>query len=229
MKNMRDQPGKFLQTQPGGASLKPLPQVLLERRATPHFRSEQIPDEYLRQIIELGTQAPSGYNLQPWRLILVRDQENKKRLQKAAFDQEKVSEASVVIIFVGMKEETKKMAEEILRDGARRGAGRVENVPSVKESALQFLSQMPMDLWTNRHTMIAFTTTMLLAEAYGFDTAPMEGFDPAAVKREFNIPEDGEVAALLAIGRVQEPDRAYPGRLELEKIVFSEKFGNPWE
>jgi nitroreductase len=52
---------------------------------------------------------------------------------------------------------------------------------------------------------------MLAAEAYGFDTAPMEGFIPDAVKREFAIPDEAEVVALLAIGRGADPDKAYPG------------------
>jgi nitroreductase len=45
----------------------------------------------------------SGYNLQPWRFIVVRDKEHRKRLRKAAMDQEKLSEAPVVLIAVGMK------------------------------------------------------------------------------------------------------------------------------
>jgi len=83
-------------------------------------------------------------------------------------------------------------------------------------------------MWVNRHTMIAFTTMMYAAEAYGFDTAPMEGFDAAGVKLEFNIPDEAEVVALLAIGRAGEPDKVYPGRFPLERIFFSERYGEAW-
>jgi nitroreductase len=69
---------------------------------------------------------------------------------------------------------------------------------------------------------------MLAAEAYGFDTAPMEGFDAAGIKREFGIPDEAEVVALLAIGRAAEPEKAYPGRFELERIVYSERYGEAW-
>jgi hypothetical protein len=57
----------------------------------------------------------------------------------------------------------------------------------------------------------------------------MEGFDAAGIKREFGIPEEGEVCALLAIGRGAEPDKAYPGRFPLERIVFSERYGDEWK
>lgn len=227
---MQDKPKEYPTTQPNGEPLKPITQILLERRATNHFTDEEVPEEYLEAILKLGTQAPSGYNLQPWRFIIVRDAENRKRLQQVAFNQPKVAEAPVIIIAVGMKEEWKELADEVFYEGAERGAGKLDGWEAYRDGALQFLTGMQqMPVWVNRHTMIAFTTLMYVAEAYGFDTAPMEGFDAAGIKREFNIPEEGEVCALLAIGRAAPPEKAYPGRFDLERIVFSESFDTPWK
>jgi nitroreductase len=69
-----------------------LTQVLLDRRATPHFKPDPVPEEYLEAVLRFATRAPSGYNLQPWRFLVVRDKENRTRLQQAAFHQEKVGE-----------------------------------------------------------------------------------------------------------------------------------------
>ena len=228
LEQMGDKPTALPRAQPSGATLKSLPQVLLDRRATSHFKADPVPDEYLEAILRLGAQAPSGYNLQPWRFVVVRDEENRKRLRRAAMDQEKVSEAPVVLIALGMKDSSAQL-EEVLGEGARRGLGKPESVDKTARSARKFFETIPSDVWVNRHVMIAFTTLMLAAEAYGFDTAPMEGFDPKAVKREFGIPDEAEVVALLAIGRRREPDKAYPGRFPLERIVFSEHFGTPWQ
>ncbi len=225
---MQDKPTNFPTTRPDGTPLKPLTELLLDRRATNHFTDEEVPEEYLNAILQLGTQAPSGYNLQPWRFIVVRGAENRQRLQQVAFNQPKVGEAPVVIIAVGMKEEWKERASEVFRAGAERGMGRPENVEKAAQGAIQFISTLDPALWVNRHTMIGFTTIMLVAEAYGFDTAPMEGFDAAAVKREFGIPEEGEVVALLAIGRAAPPDKPYTGRFELERVVYAEKYGAAW-
>jgi nitroreductase len=223
---MRDKPTNLPTMQPNGEPLKPITKVLLERRATNHFTDEAVPDEILTAILKLGSQAPSGYNLQPWRFIVVREPENRKRLQQVAFNQAKIGEAPVCIIAIGMKEEWKRHADEVFKEGAERGAGKLETWEKYKEGALQFLTNAQrMDVWVNRHTMIAFTTMMLVAESYGFDTAPMEGFDAAAIKREFNVPEEAEVVALLAIGRAAEPEKAYPGRFELDRIVFNERYG----
>jgi nitroreductase len=226
---MKDKPTNFPTTQPDGEPLKPITQLLLERRATMHFTDEEVPEEYLNAILNFGGQAPSGYNLQPWRFIVVRDAENRKRLQKVAYNQPKVAEAPVVLICFGMKEEWKERAGEVFREGAERGAGDVAKWQQARDGAVQALSAIPAQTWLNRHTMIAVTTMMLVAEAYGFDTAPMEGFDPAGVKREFELPDEAEVCALLAIGRAAQPDKVYAGRFELDRIVYSERYGEKWE
>jgi nitroreductase len=209
---------------------KNLTQTIVERRATSHFKSDPVPEKDLNEILRLAGQAPSGYNLQPWRIIVVRDAENKKRLQKVAFDQEKVSEAPVVLIFLGMKEQTKTWAKDVFNEGVKRGLGHAENVEKNIKNAMDFISKnVGWDVWVNRHTMIAFSFAMLAAEALGYDTAPMEGFDATGVKREFEIPDEADVVALLAIGRVRDPDKKYPGRFPTDRIAFAEKFGGQWK
>jgi nitroreductase len=226
---MSEKPSNFPATQPDGSPLKPITQVLLDRRATMRFKpDEPVPDEFLDAILSFGAQAPSGYNLQPWRFIVVRDQENRRRPRRAAMNQAKVAEAPVVIIAVGVKSDLEQRVDQVLREGARRSAGKFEEVEGAKRGAVKFLSTIPLDAWLNRHTMIAVTTMMLVAESYGFDTAPMEGFDPEAVKREFGVPAEDEVVALLAVGRAEQPEKAYPGRFPIEQIVFSERYGDAW-
>jgi len=231
MKSMmfKDKPENFPAKQVNGSPLKSLPQALLERRATAHFEPDPVPPEYLDAILRLGVQTPSGYNLQPWKFIVVRDAENRKRLQRAAMDQSKVSEAPVVIIAFGVQGEWKENIMPIFEEGARRGMGKMENVEKQARMASQFIDTIPSEAWLNRHVMIAFTTMMLVAEAYGLDTAPMEGFYPEAVKREFGLPSNAAVIALLALGFMKEPDKPYGGRLALEEFVFEENYSTPWK
>jgi nitroreductase len=226
---LQDQPENLPTTKPDGTALKSIVEVVLDRRATIHFAPDPVPEEFLNAILSLAAQAPSGYNLQPWRFIVVRDDENKKRLQKVAFNQPKVAEAPVVIICLGMKEEWKDRASEVFREGAERGAGKVDSWEQARDSAVGYISsKAAMPVWVTRHTMIAATYLMLVAEAYGFDTAPMEGFDPAGVKTEFGVPDEAEVVALVAIGRAAAPEKTYSGRFALDQIVYSERYGEPW-
>ena len=226
---MQDKPTSLPSAQPNGAELKPIIDVMLDRRATMHFAPDPIPDEYLDAILSLAAQAPSGYNLQPWRFIVVRQEESKRRLRAVSFNQPKVSEAPVIIICLGMKEEWKTRADEVFKEGAARGAGPLDGWQQARDGALGFITKaQQMSVWVTRHTMIAVTCLMLIAEAYGFDTAPMEGFDPAGVKAEFGIPDEAEVVALIALGRGVAPDKAYPGRFALNTIAYAETYGQPW-
>jgi nitroreductase len=225
----QDKPTGLSQTQVDGKSLKSMTEVfLLKRRAAPHFKSDPVPDEYLQAILRCAAQAPSGYNLQPRRFIVVREKENRERLQKAAMNQEKLGEAPVVIIAFGVKDDWKRYLDVILAEGVRRGAGKAEQVEKVKSMAADFLGHFPAQVWLNRHTMIALTTMMLMAEALGLDTAPMEGFDAEAVKKEFELPASAEVVALLAIGFAKEPDKPYGGCLAFEEMIYAEEYGHTW-
>jgi nitroreductase len=222
-----DKPYDFPEKQVGGGNLKPLTQVLLDRRATGHFKSDPVPDEYIEAILRFGAQAPSGYNLQPWRFIVVRELENRQRLQKAAFAQPKIAEAPVMIIAFAVPGEWRRYMDRIFQESARRGADKVEDIEKKKQTVEKFLGGMSAAAWLNRHTMIAVTTMMLVAESYGLDTAPMEGFDAAAVRSAFGLPVLADVIALLAIGFGQTPDKPYPGRLPLGEIVHYERYQIP--
>jgi len=224
-----EKPAVYPKNQVDGKAMKSLTQVLLERRATSHFKSDPVPEEYLEAILQFTAQAPSGYNLQPWRFLVVREKENRQRLQKAAFNQQKIGEAPVVVIFFAIKDDWKNYIDAIFQEGVRRGFGRPEMIPGLKKQASDFLEKyVSAPVWLNRHTMIAFTTMMFAAEAYGLDTAPMEGFDPAAVGREFGLPEGAEVVALLAIGYRKDDDKPYGGRLALSELVHEEHYGRRW-
>jgi nitroreductase len=62
-------------------------EAIAERRATPSFDGSSVPDDVLSAILNAGMEAPSGYNLQPWRFIVVRTPDQKKRLREAAMGQ----------------------------------------------------------------------------------------------------------------------------------------------
>src|SRR5258708_7736564 len=104
------------------AGEKLLSEVIKERRATPSFEDVPIHSADLEKIIRAGLEAPSGYNLQPWRFVVVRDREQKKKLRQAAFGQAKVEEASVVIVACGDPQGCKDGdLEEMLRISAEHG------------------------------------------------------------------------------------------------------------
>src|SRR5262249_48710397 len=107
------------------AAEKLLSKAIRERRATPSFEDVPIHSADLEKIIRAGLSAPSAYNLQPWRFVVVRDREQKKKLRQAAFGQSKVEEASVVVVACGDPDAWKNGdLDEMIRIAGEREIGR---------------------------------------------------------------------------------------------------------
>ena len=106
------------------STTKPLADAIRQRRATPSFDGEPIPPGDLHQILEAGLNAPSGYNMQPWRFIVVQHPEQRKRLRAASYNQAKVEEASAVIVACGDMEKgmsafAESLNEHLLEKGVK--------------------------------------------------------------------------------------------------------------
>ncbi len=207
---------------------KGLSQAIAERRATPSFTGELIPEEDLKKILQAGLNAPSGYNLQPWRFVVVHTPEQRKRLRAVCFNQAKVEEASAVVVACGDLEGWRSTdLEEMVRLGLPNGMP--ENyAAAVKKSIPQFMENHPnQEAWLNRHVMIALTTMMWMAEVMGYDTAPMEGFEPDKVAELLKLPASYRVVALLALGHRKGADKYFGGRFKPSRLVFDDEFGKP--
>ncbi len=207
---------------------KTLTQILRDRRATPSFDGSPIPDADLEKILFTGTQAPSAYNLQPWRFIVVRTDDGKRRLRSACFNQAKVEEASVILVACGDADGWRNGdLDEMLRLG-RQGGMSESYAEQAKTTIPNYLGNHPnLPMWLNRQVMFAFTHMMLMAESLGYDTAPMEGFEEQKVKESLKLPLSYTVVALLAIGRLKGADKYAGGRFNISRTVFSEEYGKP--
>lgn len=72
------------------------------RRSVRTFLPREVSDEKIRSILEVGLAAPSAKNRQPWRFIVVKDEQTKKALAKAAKNQYFIAEAPVVLAACGV-------------------------------------------------------------------------------------------------------------------------------
>jgi nitroreductase len=52
------------------------------RRSIRKFTADEVDDQMLDQIIEMGTWAPSGLNNQPWKFVIVRDHDLRTELSR---------------------------------------------------------------------------------------------------------------------------------------------------
>jgi nitroreductase len=210
---------------------KLLSQAIAERRATPSFDGTPIPIEDLKKIVEAGLLAPSGYNMQPWRFIVVQSPEQKKRLRAASYNQAKVEEASAVIVACGDSDGWRKDLDLMLQQG-REGGMPESYADQAKSSVPDYMSSFSADKmfgWLNKQVMLAFSFMLLTAETLGYDTAPMEGFEQDKVHEALRLPLSYRVVALLAIGHLKGADKFDGGRFHMGHTVFAEEFGKPFK
>lgn len=207
---------------------KPLSAAIRERRSTPRFSDKAVIAEDLRQILQAGLSAPSGYNTQPWRFVVVTEADQRKQLCKASFDQPRVAEAPVVVVACGDESNLgTEVLEDMLRLAKEHGYGDERQHELVRHNFPSFLASVEKTVWLNRQVAIALTHMMLMAEVLGYDTAMMEGFRETEVKQLLAIPDSAHVVALLCIGTLQGPDKPFGGRFELSRTVFDGVWGKP--
>src|SRR5437867_4031819 len=207
----------------------PLSELVRRRRATDNFSPEPVSDSDLHEILRAGLEAPSTYNLQPWRFVVVRDLQQRRKLRAAAMDQPKVEEAPVVIVACGDTLGWREDLEEVIRLGHEHGIGGEAWAQRKRKNVTADLSShRNMPMWVAKQTMIAATTMMWMAEALGYDTGPMEGFDEDKVREVLGVPEHVRVLFLLALGHLQGEEGKYPGRLPPSRTLFAERYGQPF-
>ena len=91
--------------------------IIETRKSVRKYLDKEIPNDVLRQILEAGRLAPSWMNSQPWKFIVVKNQETKNLLSKLSSNQPHVRYADTVIVCVAdnnawSKEEFGKILKE---------------------------------------------------------------------------------------------------------------------
>ena len=183
--------------------------IMTERRAVNFFDpTKPVNDDELKKIIETAALAPSGFNFQPWQLIVVKSAADKERLKTVAWNQPKITDAPVVLILLADK------------DGWKAGHPTMEKVWQnmldlgyVKSEQRQTIEGGTKSIYGGDEKSLAFAVKnaaffgmglMLAAKDAGLDSHPMDGFDHEGVRNAFNIPDNYFVPMLLAIGHFNE-------------------------
>lgn len=206
--------------------------VIQDRRSIRSFTEEPVSEEAIRMILEAARLAPSGENAQPWRFIVVRDAETRKRLGAiggggsgrrftAEFVTKKMQER-----FAGLQDEEKKKAA-------------FEKLTSGNVSA--FLADAPVDIvvcgrknvWDLPYdTSAAIENMLLMVTALGLGAcwviAPcIDVRDEERLHQLLQVPDDIKIVSIIAVGHPTRPHRPRP-RLALHELVYNEVWGTPY-
>ncbi|PWK13492.1 nitroreductase family protein [Tumebacillus permanentifrigoris] len=202
-----------------------LEQAMRDRHSIRKYETgHTIPEAELNAILELATTAPSSWNLQHWKLLVITDQATKEKMLPIAYGQQQVVDSSAVILVLGDLEANKN-ADAVYKPALEGGfmpqnaydaltgqiqAAYTDNAQGARDEAIRNSSYLAMQL-------------MLAAKAYGYDTCPMGGFDRTKVVEEFNIPARYIPSVMLTLGKAAAPAHA-TGRFNLEQLVVKNTF-----
>lgn len=173
-----------------------------QRRSIRAYEPGPIPREELEEILDVVRRAPSAFNVQPWRFLVVESPELKAQLAAAAFNQRQVHSAPAVIVLYTDMEDALANLDAVVHPGMP-----PEQRESTKATIRRMFSAQPADereAWGAGQGYIALGYLLLAAEARGYQTSPMSGFDLAKVKEVLGLPANARVPALVAIGHAAE-------------------------
>ncbi len=141
------------------------------RQSVRAYQSKEIPVEDLDAILSAANQSPSAGNLQAYEIYITRDTGVKRALAKAAWNQDFLAQAPVVLIFCTHP------ARSTTRYGKR-----------------------GQQLYCLQDSTIAVAYAQLAATALGFATCWVGAFDDEGVTRAIGLPPGQQPVAILPVG-----------------------------
>ncbi|MEM5790552.1 MAG: nitroreductase family protein [Candidatus Aenigmatarchaeota archaeon] len=173
--------------------------AIIERRSIRKFERREVDDKLIGVLLYMATMAPSAGNIQEWNFIVVKDEEIKKRLAKAALDQDFIAEAPIVIVVCA------DLGKISLRFGKR---GEI--------------------LYSVQDTALAVQNILLSAHALGLGSCFVGAFDEEKVKSILELTDNLRPLAILPIGYpAEQPEK--PKRINFENLTWLNKYGRKLE
>jgi len=164
------------------------------RYAVKKMNGTKIPAEKLNTIIEATRLAPSGFGLTPYSVIVVEDEETRKKLLPAFYNQAQVVDGSAVIVFAAWNTISEKEIAEYMQEIADQRGVAVDTLKDFSGAINgSFKNKTPEQarVWADKQAYLALGFSLVAAAAEEIDATPMEGFAPDAVD---------EILGLKALG-----------------------------
>ncbi len=176
-------------------------EMLTKRYACKKFNSEKISDEQLSSLLEMVKLAPSSFGLQPFKVLVISDDETKEKLLSASFNQPQITTCSHLLVFCANKDVKERIDsyEQKMKDGG---------VPEEKVSAyigmmrgfLEGLTDEHKVAWAQRQIYIALANALYGAKFLGFESCPMEGFNPQDYSEILGLDDELVPTVLAPVG-----------------------------
>lgn len=165
------------------------------RRSVREYTGESVSRDLVRAIVEEATFAPSAFNAQPWRVVVVRGDELVRVLPAMGGNAAKVENAgTLVAVFADLE-----VADE--HGGYDGSLARTREEFGVRNGSL--LAMAIMDV----------------AWSHGVATRPMIGFDATALVEALDVPATWHPVLTMALGWPLDADQVPGERLPVDDVL----------
>jgi len=195
--------------------------AIYQRRAIKAFDPEHIvskDDE--KKLFEAAIQAPTSFNIQHWRFVVVRDKALRAEMRKLGNDQAQITDSSLLVIMTADTKAWQKEPARYWTQAPKEVADLLVGWMGPFHDGRDWLQRDE----AQRSIGMAMQTLMLAAKGIGLDSCPMIGFDIEAVAKLINLPADHVMGPMVAIGKGTKTPWPKPGQLSLEEVLVNNTF-----
>ncbi|TDM18638.1 NAD(P)H-dependent oxidoreductase [Macrococcoides canis] len=198
------------------------------RFATKVFdKDKKIDESDMKFILEVGRLSPSSINLEPWRFVILDNQQVKDEIKQVGWGAAKgqLDTASHFVLILAKR--NARYDSQLFKDHF---GPRVNNDEILQKMISIYEGFQTNDIevadneralfdWASKQTYIALGNMMTAAAEIGIDSCPIEGFNYKAVneiltKHDVINPEEEGISVMVAFGyRAQGPKRPKARRL----------------
>lgn len=230
----------YFQEKKGGFNMSNKNQIILDtfrfRHACKQFDpSKIVSKEDFDTILEAAHLSPSSFGFEPWKLIVLQDEEIKKKLYPIAWGARKSLEgASHLVLLLARKNSDTNYDSEYLTHIMRDVQKLPDEVIESKRNAFKNFQLNDFNLlesdravfdWASKQTYIVMANMLTTAAFLGIDSCPIEGYDQKAVDQL--LIEEGLIDAkhfgisgMVSFGYRAEDPRRGKTRQPIEDIVI---------
>jgi len=195
---------------------------IYQRRAIKHYDPDhRLTSEEEKQLLEATLQAPSSFNIQHVRLVILRDAALREKIRKEfGNDQAQMTDASLLVLFTADVMAWKKNPERYWRNAPQPVAELLVGWMGPFHEGREWLQRDE----AQRSIGLAMQTMMLAAKGMGYDSCPMIGFEIEGVAKLINLPDDHVMGPMVAVGKGTKEAWPKPGPLPFEEVVRENGF-----
>ena len=162
------------------------------RHACKEFdEAKKIPDEEIKYILEAGRRSPSSFGMEPWKFLVITNEELKEKIRPLCWNQVQITSCShLVVVLAGIQ------SVKVESGIPQQRFSRREITQEQKDFYIDLYSKHLQNTlssdeniysWTARQTYIAASNMMSAAAFVEIDSCPIEGFEKENIEELLNI------------------------------------------